>query len=351
MSENLFYLCAGPEQYGALGIYHAYGVEEELASSLDGRLGRRSGLDEKPAVDMAMRPGELRYGWLWDLGGVMLDEVMLGCPAAGMRVLMTHGGGAVRAAVTGYFENSGFSRMADDLSDGAGVEVDGVLDVVLASCLTEAQAAAVLGWRLWGEPVRVGLLGVHRVVLAGAANAGKSSLLNCLCGYDRAFVDARAGATRDVVDELADVGGYALWLGDMPGYMGEDQGVGELERASWRRAEERLRLSEWVWLVIDGGARWEGESANAAKRIAGALDENKRNDVLIVVNKSDLAQGFCDSPWRSYFPDATEVRVSSLPGGNARVALGEAVRRHFSVKGKEFAFGNTMKYTSGKEML
>lgn len=331
MNAATFYLCASAEQSGALGIFHAYGPDETLSAALDRQLGDK----QKPRNRTLLTAGELRYGWLWGTEGEILDEIMLGCPAPGVRVVMTHGGWAIREAVKKHFEENGFARLGEDLRGTGGWEHDNVLDVMLASCLTEGQAAAVLEYRVNGTPVPQGVLGTHRVVLAGAANAGKSSLLNCLCGYDRAFVDARAGATRDVVDELADVGGYALWLGDMPGYLGESQGVGTLEREAWKRAEERVSLAEWVWLVIDGSAGWDGATETAAKRVAQVLDnsdnkKNARKNVLIVINKSDLAPAISNSPWRDIFPEAKEVYVCSLPDGDACEKLGNATCEYFS---------------------
>ena len=51
----------------------------------------------------------------------------------------------------------------------------------------------------------------------GAPNAGKSSLLNALVGYDRAIVTDLPGTTRDTVEEKAVVGGVLLRLIDTAG--------------------------------------------------------------------------------------------------------------------------------------
>ncbi|MBP0573462.1 50S ribosome-binding GTPase, partial [Mycobacterium tuberculosis] len=58
------------------------------------------------------------------------------------------------------------------------------------------------------ERVRDGLV----VVLAGAPNAGKSSLLNALAGRDVAIVSAEAGTTRDLIEVDLDLGGYPVRL-------------------------------------------------------------------------------------------------------------------------------------------
>ena len=64
-----------------------------------------------------------------------------------------------------------------------------------------------------GRLLREGAL----VVLAGAPNAGKSSLMNALLGTDRAIVDASAGTTRDSIEEGMLIGGWQVRLTDTAG--------------------------------------------------------------------------------------------------------------------------------------
>ena len=64
-----------------------------------------------------------------------------------------------------------------------------------------------------GRLLREGAL----VVLAGAPNAGKSSLMNALLKTDRAIVDSSAGTTRDSIEEGMQIGGWAVRLTDTAG--------------------------------------------------------------------------------------------------------------------------------------
>lgn len=322
MEKPTLYMVASSRQKGALGIFHAFADEAVLSARLDVRVGARKMIGNP----IPLQDNELRYGWLWGDEPEPIDEVMLAKPKREMRVLMTHGGTAVGEAVESFFRAGGFVEAAMDGRNAAYVEsMDELYDTLLMNCVTEAQAAAVLRAREEIAANRCGplhlpgrLMATHRVVLAGPPNAGKSSLLNALAGYDRAFVDHEAGATRDIVDELVDIGGYAVLLGDMPGFCATDDG---LAAEAWRRARERLGLAEAVWFVCDGSKPWQGDNDAAAREIASALTglEGKGGapELLVVVNKSDAAPAWPDEPWKTYFPASEAVRVCSLPDGDA----------------------------------
>jgi tRNA modification GTPase len=56
-----------------------------------------------------------------------------------------------------------------------------------------------------------------RVVIAGAPNVGKSTLLNLLAGRDRAIVSPHPGTTRDTIEEPISLQGYPLEIIDTAG--------------------------------------------------------------------------------------------------------------------------------------
>jgi len=85
--------------------------------------------------------------------------------------------------------------------------------------------------------------GVTRMALVGRPNVGKSSLLNRLCGEERALVSPEPGTTRDVIDTPLTIDERAYLLLDTAG---SDAGAASLIRSSdmercvpWRRSSER----------------------------------------------------------------------------------------------------------------
>lgn len=320
-----FFIQASSKRHGPLAIFYVYGKESVLCTFVDAAIG----LLKKSIPSNALELKELRYGWLRSCEGDVIDEVMVAKPIEGMRVLMTHGGSAIAYSVSSYLTQTGFPDATERLRKGLGgetiVKLDPLLDTLLASCQTEAQAAAVLAFREkdGGDAgLSIELLTTHRVLLAGPPNVGKSSLLNHLSGFERAFVHDEAGATRDVVDELVDLGGFAVMLGDLPGYSEREDCIGVAVR---KKAEERLAMAEAVFFVCDAGAGWNAATDAAAGWVAdilGHIAGSEHRRVLVVLNKADLPDAVVGQPWERHFPGARSVRVCALPNGNAKSVLG-----------------------------
>ena len=120
--------------------------------------------------------------------------------------------------------------------------------------------------------------GVPAVIL-GKPNAGKSSLLNALLGYDRAIVTDVAGTTRDTVEEKVRVGHVLLRLCDTAGIHQTEDAV---EKIGVERARAAARQASLALLVLDGSS-----PLTDADREAMDLARQAPN-LLVAVNKSDL---------------------------------------------------------------
>src|SRR5213082_243410 len=87
-----------------------------------------------------------------------------------------------------------------------------------------------------------------RVVIYGATNAGKSSLLNRLLGYDRVIVSDAHGTTRDTIEEMINLRGVPIRLLDTAGLRTsasalEQQGIARTEK-SLETADLRLHIAD-----------------------------------------------------------------------------------------------------------
>lgn len=123
-----------------------------------------------------------------------------------------------------------------------------------------AEVAALLAAARQGQRLRDGLY----VVIAGAPNAGKSSLLNALAGSESAIVTDIAGTTRDVLREQLDLDGLAVTLVDTAG-LRETQDP--IEGEGIRRARRELERADLA-LVLDDGSDAAVELPATLARIA-----------------------------------------------------------------------------------
>ena len=120
--------------------------------------------------------------------------------------------------------------------------------------------------------------GVPAVIL-GRPNAGKSSLLNALLGYDRAIVTEVAGTTRDTVEEKVRLGGQMLRLCDTAGIRDARDSV---ERIGVDRAVAAAERASLSLVVLDGSVPLTGTE----ERIFALAQQAEHS--LLLVNKSDL---------------------------------------------------------------
>ena len=139
--------------------------------------------------------------------------------------------------------------------------------------------------------------GIPAVIL-GKPNAGKSSLLNALLGYDRAIVTDIAGTTRDTVEEKVPLGRLMLRLCDTAGIRQSEDVVEQLGVERSRRAAQSAQLA---LLVIDASrplSQEDEEVMSLAEQVP---------QVVAVLNKSDLNAAVDESAVRSRFSHVVSV--------------------------------------------
>ena len=118
--------------------------------------------------------------------------------------------------------------------------------------------------------------------IVGRPNAGKSTLLNLLAGFDRAIVTPVAGTTRDVVEQAVRLGDIRLNLFDTAGLRETEDAIeAEGIRRSWKKLDE----AGLILAVFDGSEPLTREDLALAQRCAG-------RPAIALVNKEDKPTQF-----------------------------------------------------------
>ena len=118
--------------------------------------------------------------------------------------------------------------------------------------------------------------------IVGRPNAGKSTLLNLLAGFDRAIVTPVAGTTRDVVEQAVQLGDVRLNLFDTAGLRETEDAIeAEGIRRSWKKLEE----AGLILAVFDGSEPPTREDLELAQRCEG-------RPAIALINKEDKPTRF-----------------------------------------------------------
>ncbi len=186
--------------------------------------------------------------------------------------------GALSALYEGWrarlIEACALTEAAIDFSDEADVAADAFARARGIVETLRGAIAAHLDDDNRGEILREGF----RVVLAGAPNVGKSSLLNALARREAAIVSEEAGTTRDVIEVRLDLGGYPVIVSDTAGIR---EPRGSIEREGIRRTLAHAREADLILWLSD---------ASALEEAAPPAELAARGDKLLlaVANKIDL---------------------------------------------------------------
>lgn len=119
-----------------------------------------------------------------------------------------------------------------------------------------------------------------RTAIVGRPNAGKSSLLNALAGYDRAIVTDIPGTTRDTVEELVLCGDVLLRLIDTAGIRNTEDAV---EKMGVQRSRAALESAQLALVVVDGTTLPFSDEDLALLDAASKCDH-----WILVISKQDL---------------------------------------------------------------
>ncbi len=177
------------------------------------------------------------------------------------------------------------------------------LDVPLARALERVEALLATA--------EAGRIGVHgaRLALLGRPNAGKSSLLNALLGFERSIVSDVPGTTRDYLEAPLALDGVPLTAIDTAGIRSADDAV---EASGVALAERIADASDLCLLLVDRSRPLDPEVQGLRTRLSAAR-------TLVVASKADLP-----AAWDEAELDAVAVSAHS---GEGLEALRAAIRR------------------------
>jgi tRNA modification GTPase len=192
-------------------------------------------------------------------------------------------------------------------------EIETLGHMALHAALDDATArlASLLSGVQRGRVLTEGLT----VVIAGAPNAGKSTLLNRLAGHEAAIVTAIPGTTRDVLRERILIDGVPLHVLDTAGLRSETADV--IEAEGMRRAAAAMAGADRVLFVVDASTDRQADGFRQAQpRLPADVP------VTLVFNKIDLPGGN-DGNVAAQPGVAAALRISARTGAGL-----EALRAH-----------------------
>lgn len=159
-----------------------------------------------------------------------------------------------------------------------------------------------------------------KVAIIGAPNAGKSSLLNCLAGSERAIVSETPGTTRDIIEVRLDLGGMLVSLFDTAGLRANSADFVEIEgmrrtRIAAAEADIRILMIDVSRETFQQGSvsRETNGGGPPAANVAGPGYDLLRDGDFVVFNKIDV------------FPAQFNVVAPGLTGFSLSARTGEGV--------------------------
>jgi tRNA modification GTPase len=281
----------------------------------------------KPAK---FKTGEILLGAIAD-GNETIDQVTIGCEQANSFAINCHGNPLIVADIMQLLQRRGATLLtAEQLLTKILSAQKSVNTIAVEAKLAQLKAKTIQGTKIIINQVDTGLskkaaewlqnidaISLNQIsaeterilensrtakliiagctaALIGPPNSGKSTLLNCLAGRQKAIVTDIKGTTRDWVEAVCQIESLSLRLIDTAG-LDEKLPTSKdtIEKAAQKKSVEILEQADLILLVLDNSQPDERFNEYLLEKIAEkpVLSEAE-GKVLTVLNKSDLPPKF-----------------------------------------------------------
>ena len=285
------------------------------------------------------KTGEILLGKILD-GDQTIDQVTLGCEGQNNFAIHCHGNPLIVAEIMKMLQRCGVTLLtAEQLLTKIFSSQKAVNTIAIEAGLARLKAKTIEGTKIIANQIDAGLSATAEewlkninetslnqisteagrilensrtakliidgctAALIGPPNSGKSTLLNCLAGRQKAIVTDIKGTTRDWVEALCRIESLSLRLIDTAG-LDEELNTPEnvIEQVAQKKSIEILQQADLILLVLDN-------SQTNDRLDKGFLEKIDGKHVLTVLNKCDLPAGFDTKK----LPEAlsSQVRISA----------------------------------------
>ncbi|MHC4572103.1 MAG: GTPase [Planctomycetota bacterium] len=271
---------------------------------------------EKPPT---FKPGAICLGTISD-GVETIDQVTIGCEESNNFAINCHGNPLIVASLMQLLQRHGAQLLTvEELLAKIFFAEKSISTIALEAKLAQLGAVTIEGTKIITKQIDVGLnrtatkwlqsintirlkeitsstakilrdsrtakqiIAGCTMVLSGPPNSGKSTLLNCLCGRQKAIVTDIKGTTRDWVSAQCRIGSLSVELIDTAGLDEELAAAAQniLAKKSQEKTAQVLEQADLVLLVLDNSQPIDQLDDHLLKKIT-------HKKILTVLNKSDL---------------------------------------------------------------